>query len=74
MTVHLSGGDLARVYAASLGVSGNNPHALQDAADAVDHFLETVERVSGSKPHIGDPFVWEREPDRLPGLGIRREE
>lgn len=76
MTIHISGSDLANVYAAALGVVGPGPSPaarMREAADTVMHFLDTLESIDGVKPQVGDPSVWEVEPDSLPRRYIGRD-
>jgi hypothetical protein len=66
MAVILSGGDLARIYAA--GISAG--HSTAAAGEVVDAFIAKLTAINrGRAPHIGDPVVWEgAEP---PGDRIR---
>lgn len=55
MAVHLTGGDLARVYAAGVGHDGPAGGRF-----AVRNFIDTLRELTGREVHIGDPDLWDQ--------------
>jgi hypothetical protein len=72
VTVHVSGSDLAHIFAAAISSPGQamSPgERLHEANELISGFLSIVEVLTGSRPQVGDPFVINQDPDTMPRWG-----
>lgn len=69
MTIHVTGSDLAAIYAAGLSASSPTMDPVNrtfEAGEYVRSFLSLLTEIDGKPPHVGDPFVWESGTDSFP--------